>query len=38
MAKVTLEVLGRAVEWEVPEEVGVQLLQTFTQVLGPAKE
>lgn len=38
MAKVTLEAFGREEKWDVPEEVGLQLFQTFTQVLGPAKE
>lgn len=34
---VQLNVNGRVVEWDIPDEVAVVMLQSFVQVCGPAK-
>lgn len=38
MTEITMNIKDRIIKWDVPDVVGVQLMQTFVQVMGPAKE
>ena len=38
MNRITITILDRTVYWDIPQDTAVELLQTFVQTLGPAKE